>query len=74
VFADGMTASGLFPQLTAQQWRELTIEAEACHSCAEAFAALTRLDPAKALKNAGIERLRQAREVATGWPDLVGCW
>lgn len=31
VFADGMTASGLFPQLTAQQWRELMIEAEACH-------------------------------------------
>ena len=71
-FADAITASGLFPQLSAQQWRELMIEAETCDSCAEAFAALTRLDPVKALENAGIERLRQAREVAAGLAGFGG--
>ena len=42
------------------------IEAETCDTCAEVFAELTRLDSAEALENAGIERLRQAREVAIG--------
>lgn len=68
-FADGMTASGLFPQLSAQEWRDAMIEAD---TCAEAFAALTRLDPVKALENADIERLRQAREVATGLAGFGG--
>lgn len=71
-FADGMAASGLFPQVSAQQLRDGMIEAETCDSCAEAFAALTRLDPVKALENAGIERLRQAREVATGLAGFGG--
>lgn len=72
LFADGMTASGLFPQLSAQEWRELMIEAYTCDSCAEAFAVLTRLDPVKALENAGIERLRQAREVVMGLAGFGG--
>jgi len=42
------------------------IEADTCDTCAEAFAALTRLEPVRALENAGIERLCQAREVAMG--------
>ena len=71
-FADEMAASGLFPQVSAQQLRDGMIEAETCDSCAEAFAALTRLDPVKALENAGIERLRQAREVATGLAGFGG--
>ena len=65
-FADAVVASGLFPQLSAQQWRDAMIEAEACGTCAEVFAELTRLDSAEALENAGIERLRQAREVVIG--------
>jgi hypothetical protein len=65
-FADAIAASGLFPQLSAQQWRAAMIEAEASGANAEAFAALTRFDLAEALENAGIERLRRTREVATG--------
>jgi hypothetical protein len=64
--ADAMFATGLFPQLSAQEWRDAMIEAEACGTCAEAFAELTRFDFAEALENADIERLRRAREVATG--------
>jgi hypothetical protein len=71
-FADAMVASALFPQLSAQQWRDAMIEAEACDTCAEAFAELTRLDSAEALENAGIERLRQAREVAIGLAGFGG--
>jgi hypothetical protein len=65
-FADAIAASGLFPQLSAQEWRDVMIEAYASGAYAEEFAALTRFDPVKAVENAGIERLRQAREVATG--------
>jgi hypothetical protein len=43
-FADAIAASGLFPQLSAQQWRAVMIEAEASGANAEAFAALTRFD------------------------------
>ena len=42
------------------------IEAYASGVYAEEFAALARFDPVEALENAGIKRLRQAREVATG--------
>lgn len=65
-FADAITATGLFPQLSAQEWRDAVIEAYASGAYADEFAALTRFDPVEALENAGIERLRQAREVATG--------
>ncbi len=65
-FADAIVASGLFPQLSAQQCRDAMIEAATCDTCAGVFAELMRLDSAEALENAGIERLRQAREVAIG--------
>lgn len=67
-FADAFAATGLFPQLTVQEWRDVMNEATTCGcgSCAEALADLARFDPAKAVKNAQIERLRQAREVAIG--------
>ena len=65
-FAEAIAATGLYPQLSAQQWRDAMIEAYACGTCAGAFAALTRFDPAAALENADIERLRQRREVAIG--------
>ena len=68
-FADAIVASGLFPQLSAQQWRDAMIEADASGAYAAEFAALTRFDAPEALENAGIERLRRAREVAT---DLAG--
>jgi hypothetical protein len=42
------------------------IEAYASGIYAEEFATLTRFDPVKALENADITQLRQAREVATG--------
>jgi hypothetical protein len=65
-FADAIAATGLFPQLSAQEWRDAMIEAHASDAYAEEFAALARFDPAKALENADIAQLRQAREVATG--------
>jgi hypothetical protein len=64
-FADAVVATGLFPQLSAQQWRDVMIEADTSGAYAEAFAALTCFDAAEALENADIERLRRAREVAT---------
>jgi hypothetical protein len=45
------------------------IGAFASGAFAKEFAALGRLDPASAVENAGIERLREAREVAV---DLAG--
>jgi hypothetical protein len=71
-FADAIAASGLFRQLSPQQWRDAMIEADASGTYAEAFAALTRFDRAKELENAGIERLRRAREVATGLAGFGG--
>lgn len=65
-FADAIAATGMFPQMSAQEWRDVMIAAYACGDCAAELAALVRFDPAAALENAGIERLRQAREVATG--------
>jgi hypothetical protein len=71
-FADAIAASGMFPQLSAQQWRDEMIEADASGVHAEAFAALRRFDPVEALENAGIEQLRRAREVATGLAGFGG--
>ena len=71
-FADAIAASGLFPQLSAQQWRDAMIEADVSGTYAEAFAALTRFDAAEALENADIEQLRRAREVATGLAGFGG--
>ena len=65
-FADAITATGLFPQMSAQEWRGAMIEAFASGAYPEELAALARFDPASAIENAGIERLRQAREVAIG--------
>jgi hypothetical protein len=65
-FADAITASGLFPQLSAPEWRDVMTEAYASGAYAEEFAALTQFEPAEALENAGIARLRQAREVLMG--------
>jgi len=65
-FADAIKATGLFPQLSAQEWRDVVIQAYASGVHTEEFAALARFDPVKALKNANISRLRQAREVAVG--------
>jgi hypothetical protein len=64
--ADAIAATGMFPQMSAQQWRDAMIAAYASGAYAAEFAALVRFDPAEALGNAGIERLRQAREVAAG--------
>jgi hypothetical protein len=69
-FADAITATGWFPQLSAQEWRDAMIEAFASGAYAKELAALARFDPASAIETAGIERLRQAREVATGLAGL----
>lgn len=65
-FADSITATGLFPQLSAQEWRDVMIEASASGAYARDFAALARFDPASAVESAGIDRLREARGVALG--------
>ena len=65
-FADAIVASGWFPQMSAQEWRDVTIEAFASGAYAKQFTALASFDPASAVENAGIERLREAREVAAG--------
>jgi hypothetical protein len=64
--ADAIAASGMFPQLSKDEWRDAMIEAYASGAYAEEFSALVRFDPAETLENASIEQLRQAREVATG--------
>jgi hypothetical protein len=69
-FADALTASGLLPQLSREEWREVMIEAYSSGTYAKEFTALARFDPARALENASIEQLRQAREVATGLAGL----
>jgi hypothetical protein len=65
-FADAITATCLFPQLSAEEWRDAMIEAYTSGMYAEGFATLARFDPVEALENADIDQLRQAREVATG--------
>ena len=65
-FADAIAATGYFPQMSAQEWRDAMIEAFASGAFAEELAALGRLDPVSAVENAGIERLREARKVAVG--------
>lgn len=65
-FADAITATGMFPQLSAQEWRDVMIEAFASGAYAKEFTALARFDQASAVENAGIGQLRQAREVAAG--------
>jgi hypothetical protein len=52
--------------MSAQEWRDAMIEAFASGTYAEDLAALARFDPASAVENAGIQRLREAREVAVG--------
>jgi hypothetical protein len=64
--ADAISATGMFPQMSAQEWQETMLEAWSCGECAGLLAALTRFDLAKEVENAGIERLRQARETAIG--------
>jgi len=71
-FADAIAASGLFPQLSAHQWRDVMIEVDTSGAYAEVFAELARFDPAEWLKNADIEQLRRAREVATGLAGFGG--
>jgi hypothetical protein len=56
----------MFSQMSAQEWRDAMIAAYASAAYAAEFAALVRFDPAETLENAGIERLRQARQVAAG--------
>ena len=65
-FADAISASGLFPQMSRDDWREAVIEAHSSGTYAKEFAELARFDPVRALGDASIEQLRQAREVATG--------
>jgi hypothetical protein len=72
LLADALTATGLFPQMSAQEWRDTMIEVFASGAYADEFAALTRSDPVNALENASIEQLRQAREVATGLAGFGG--
>jgi hypothetical protein len=69
-FADAITASGLFPQISREEWREVMIETHSSGTYAKEFTDLTRFDPAKALENASIGQLRQAREAATGLAGL----
>jgi hypothetical protein len=64
--ADAIAATGMFPQMSAQEWRDAMIAAYASSAYAAELAALGRFDPAEALENADVERLRQAREVAAG--------
>jgi hypothetical protein len=64
--ADAIAATGMFPQMSAQELRDAMVAAYASGAYAAEFAALVRFDPAEALENADIERLRQAREVAAG--------
>jgi hypothetical protein len=64
--ADAIAATGMFPQMSTQEWRDAMIAAYASGAYAAEFAALMRFDQAEALESADIERLRQAREVAAG--------
>jgi hypothetical protein len=63
---DALTATGMFPQMSAQQWRDTMAEAWSCGDCAEVLAAMTRFDLAEEVENASIEQLRQAREATIG--------
>jgi hypothetical protein len=72
LLADAIAATGLFPQLSAQEWRDVMIEVHASGEYTNEFAALTRFDPVKALENASIERVRQAREVVAGLAGFGG--
>jgi hypothetical protein len=63
---EAIAATGYFPQMSVQEWRDAMIEAFASGAYAEELAALSRFDPASAVESAGIERLRGAREVAIG--------
>lgn len=65
-FAEAIAATGYLPQMSAQEWRDAMIEVFATGALAEELAGLGRLDPASAVENAGIERLREARKVAVG--------
>jgi hypothetical protein len=69
-FADAIAATGMFPLISAQDLRDTMIAAFASGAYVAEFAALARFDPAEALENAGIERLRQAREIAIGLTGL----
>ena len=65
-FADAIVATGYFPQMSPQEWRDVMIEAFASGAYAQHLAALARYNPVAAVENAGIQRLREAREVAIG--------
>ena len=65
-FADAMSATGMFPQMSAQEWRDTMMEAWSCGDCAGLLAALTRFDLAEEVENASIEQLHQAREATIG--------
>jgi hypothetical protein len=65
-FAEAIAATGYFPQMSAQEWRDTMTEVFASGAVAEELAAPGKLDPASAVENASIERLREARKVALG--------
>jgi len=65
-FADAIAATRSFPQMSVEEWRDTLAKAFASGAHAEQFAALARIDPASAVEDAGIERLREARAVAAG--------
>ena len=65
-FADALVATGLFPQGSVEEWREVMTEAFKCESCAKDLLTLAHFDPVAALNSADITQLRQAREVFTG--------
>jgi hypothetical protein len=69
-FADAIIATGSYPQMSAQEWRDAVNDAFASGAYSESFAALARFDPASAVENAGIQRLREAREVTIGLAGL----
>lgn len=64
--ADVTSVVGVFPQTSAEEWREAVNEAFASGKFMKLTAGLMPGDQAEALETAGIEGLRQAREVAIG--------
>lgn len=72
-FADAIAASGLFPQPSAPEWREMMNEAYASGAYTEEFAALARLDRAKAVENAGSSGCAKRARPPRAWAGSVRC-
>lgn len=72
-FADAIAATGSFPQMSVEEWRDTLAKAFASGAHAEQFAALARIDPASAVEDAASSGCAKRAGSPPAWPGSARC-